>query len=258
LALGSEVRARGRGMGCDIIGRVMDALPRAILIDLDDTILDDSGCVDACWTDACEEASARAAGIDARALHEAIRAYARTWWDDPVNHQRGRLDLRTATAEIVEEALRQLSHDPALAREVANHYRDLREDRAALFPGAIETLEWLRRSGVRLGMMTNGAGPAQRAKIERFDLARHFDEIVIEGEFGCGKPDPRVFSTLLKALACSPEEAWAVGDNLEFDVFGAMDMGIRGIWVDREARGVGDGISRQPDRVIASIVELRC
>ncbi len=104
-------------------------------------------------------------------------------------------------------------------------------------------------------MMTNGAAQSQRAKIERFGLAPYFQHIVIEGEFGCGKPDPRVFGALLEALGAKPAEAWAVGDNIEFDVFGAMDAGIHGIWVDPSGSELPED-ARKPDRVIASIREL--
>ena len=127
---------------------------------------------------------------------------------------------------------------------------------ALLFDGAIETLEWLRSRGVRLGMMTNGAGAAQRVKIEKFGLASYFEHILIEGEFGCGKPDPRVFATLLNALRVEPADTWAVGDNLEFDVFGPMGAGIHGIWIDASGNGLPVGETRRPNRVIASFREL--
>ena len=42
-----------------------------------------------------------------------------------------------------------------------------------------------------LAMITNGASATQRAKIERFHLAPYFDHILIEGELGFGKPEPR-------------------------------------------------------------------
>jgi putative hydrolase of the HAD superfamily len=109
---------------------------------------------------------------------------------------------------------------------------------------------------VQLGLMTNGGGPAQRAKIDRFGLAPYFEHIVIEGEFGCGKPDPRVFESLLRALRVEPHEGWAVGDNIEVDVYGAMDVGIHGIWVDASGRGLPAGVTRRPNRVIASLSEL--
>ena len=42
-------------------------------------------------------------------------------------------------------------------------------------PEAIDTVRWLRESGRRLALLTNGGGPAQRKKIVRFGLADLFD-----------------------------------------------------------------------------------
>lgn len=231
-------------------------LPRAILIDLDDTILDDSGCVEQCWIDACTEAARLVPELDVGSIRHAVRERADAWWSDADRHQRGRLDLRAATTEIVTEVLGTLGHDLGLGPGIANRYRDLREERVAVFAGAIETLEWLRESGVRLGMMTNGAGAAQRAKIERFALAGHFEHIIIEGEFGVGKPDPRVYHTLLRKLDATAINTWAIGDNLKMDVYGAMDIGIHGIWIDPTDRGVPVDW-REPDRIVRSLSELR-
>jgi putative hydrolase of the HAD superfamily len=232
-------------------------LPAGILIDLDDTILDDSGCVEACWADACTEAAKRVPGLDAAALQLDITTYANWWWSNADRTRIGRLDLHAATRKIVTETMRRMGvADAKIAADVAILYRALRDQRSRLFEGAIETLEELRARGVRLGLMTNGAATPQRAKIERFGLAHHFEHIVIEGEFGAGKPDPRVFASLLEALRVEPGDAWAVGDNIEVDVFGAMDAGIFGIWVDASGRGLPVGATRQPDRIITTLREL--
>jgi putative hydrolase of the HAD superfamily len=213
--------------------------------------------VDACWDDACAEAARLVAGLDVAAFRQAIDARARWFWADPGRHRTGRLDLRAASRGIAGHALEQLGRpDPAVAAQIGNLYRDLREERACLFPGAIETIERLRAGGVRLGMMTNGGSASQRAKIERFGLARHFDCIVIEGEFGAGKPDRRVFETLLAGCQASPAETWAVGDNLEWDVAGPQSLGITGIWVDSAGKGLPPGNGVTPDRVIRSLAEL--
>jgi putative hydrolase of the HAD superfamily len=231
-------------------------LPEAILIDLDDTILDDSGCVEACWIDACSDAARYIPDLDVDAIRRAVRERGDAWWSDAMRHRRGRLDLRAATMEIVIEVLSALGYDPSFGPGIANHYRDLREERVTVFDGAIETLEWLRGRGVRLGMMTNGAGSAQCSKIERFALAQHFEHIIIEGEFGAGKPDARVFETLLRELRTTPANAWAIGDNLTADVYGAMDVGIHGIWIDPTDRGVPVDW-REPDRTVRGLSELR-
>jgi putative hydrolase of the HAD superfamily len=230
-------------------------MPRGILLDLDDTILDDSGCVEACWADATAAAALLVPGLQSGLLYDAIQEYANWWWADAGRNQRGRLDLRSATTSIVEEALRRLGFDAsAVASAIANQYRDLREERTRLHDGALETMDWLRTQGIALGLMTNGAGPPQRAKIERFGLTNYFEHIVIEGDFGVGKPHPRVFEALLAALGVAPGEAWAVGDNLEADVRGAMRLGLHGVWVDRQNLGVTDGT--RPDRIISHLKDL--
>lgn len=231
-------------------------LPEAILIDLDDTILDDSSCVESCWIDACAEAAKVIPGLNVDLIRRTVRRRADTWWSNADRHQRGRLDLRAATAEIVTEVLELLGHDSRFGPGIANHYRDLRDERVRPFKGALETLSWLRERGVKLGMMTNGAGPAQRAKIERFELAEHFAHIVIEGEFGVGKPDRAVYETLLKELDVSPADTWAIGDNLRWDVYPPMEMGMHGIWVDPTDRGVPVDW-REPDRIVRALSDLR-
>ena len=242
--------------------------PDAIIFDLDDTIIDDSGAVSACWEQACHEAAARIAGLDPAALRAAFERERDSFWSDPGRLREGRLDLRAASTSIVGQALRSLGLDvPGAAAEIANRYRDLREERLCLFPGAVETLEWFRSRGVRLGMATNGDAAGQRAKIVRFGLAPYFDRIIIEGEFGFGKPEREVYEALLASLGTEPAKTWFVGDNLEFDVGAPQSFGVYGIWVDRDSEGLAfapvsslgarpSRTSIQPDRIIRSIGEL--
>ncbi len=231
--------------------------PRAILFDLDDTILDDSSTSDSGWRATCGEAAGRTPGLDADRLVAAINA-ARDWFRaDPERHRILRADLRAARIWMVTESLRKVGHpDEHLAAEIANRYSDLREEAVAPILGAIDVLEQFRSRGARLALLTNGAGPAQRQKIDRFDLARHFDYICIEGEFGCGKPDERVYAAAIRALDVAPAATWMVGDNLEWDVAAPMRMGIGGVWVDREGTGLPEGTEVSPLRVIRSVTEL--
>ena len=83
-------------------------------------------------------------------------------------------------------------------------------------------------------MVTNGDARLQRDKIACHDLQRFFGVVVIEGEFGCGKPDQRVFRHALEALGVPARGAWMVGDRLDWDVEGAQKVGLGGIWIDRD------------------------
>jgi putative hydrolase of the HAD superfamily len=158
----------------------------------------------------------------------------------------------------VDQALNSLGHNlPGAGAEIASRYRDLREERICLFPGAIETIEWFRSQGIRLGMATNGNAAGQRAKIERFGLAPYFERIIVEGEFGLGKPHREVYETLFASLNADPAKMWSIGDNLEWDVGAPQALGVYGIWVDGAGEGLPIDASVQPDRIIAAISELR-
>jgi putative hydrolase of the HAD superfamily len=231
-------------------------LPTAIFLDLDDTLIDDSANIDSGWLTACTEAC-RGSTLDLDALVAQIHAVRGWYWSDPERHRVGRQDLRATSASIVAQALAELGSDDAgLASKIGHRYRDLRDEGIALFPDSIATLETLRSRGVRLALLTNGSAAGQRAKIDRFDLARYFDCVCIEGELGWGKPEERVYVHALKSLNVDPERVWMVGDNLEWDVAAPMKLGITGIWYDRFKTALPEGHSMKPDRIIRSLSEL--
>ena len=241
----------------------MPDLPRALFFDLDDTIIDDSSNVDSGWRTAVTKLAPSGLEVDAllRLIHEVCDWY----WSDSERHRVGRADLRSTSAWIVGEALRRLgTPDDGLSSSIGNRYRDIREEGQQLLPGAIDTLETLKTLDVRLALLTNGSAESQRRKVLRFGLEPYFDYLSIEGEFGCGKPDERVYKGALTALAAEPRDTWMVGDNLEWDVAAPMRLGITGIWFDRHAAGLpisvtaklfADGATK-PDRVIRSLTEL--
>ena len=218
-------------------------LPEAIIFDLDDTIVDDSGDVATCWDIACAEGVAGLDGVQPAVLLAAIERERDWYWADPARHREGRLDLRAASSRIVAQALDRLGvPDSELGRVIGNRYRDLREERISLLPHAIETLEHFCRRGVRLGMATNGSTVGQRAKIEKFGLAPYFERIIVEEEFGLGKPHREVYEALFAALRADPAKTWFVGDNLEFDVGAPQMLGVYGIWVDVAGDGLPAGL----------------
>lgn len=246
-------------------------LLQAILLDLDDTILADSEGAAGCWQHVCAQYAARAGCAAPEPLATAIAAERAWYWDDRERQRRGRLDLVAARREIVGRALARLrsvdgnrlddndGRDEALAEEIAASYAALRVAGVAPFPGAIETVATLRERGLRLALLTNGNGTSQRAKIERHALAPYFDCILVEGEFGAGKPDPRIFRQALGELGTSAARTWMVGDNLEGDIAGAQAVGIAGVWVDVSGVGLPAGSTVRPAYSIRALPEvLRC
>lgn len=235
-----------------------NTLPRAVLLDLDDTIVDDSGGSAGCWRDACALHQEALDPIGADTLDDAIRRARRWYWADADRHRDGRLDLPAARTHVTRLALQELGRDDAdLAAAIASTYGALRTRDLRLLDGALETVTWLRERGCRLALVTNGAGSAQRLKIDRFGLEPLFDAILIEGELGFGKPDPRVYRRALEALDAEPRDAWMVGDNLDWDVAPPQRLGMAGIWIDRHGSGLPTGHEARPDRIVRSLAELR-
>ena len=107
-----------------------------------------------------------------------------------------------------------------------------------------------------MALITNGLSSIQRGKIDRFGLDLFFDCIIIEEEFGVGKPDPRVFQYALDQLAVQPWETMMVGDNLETDIAGAQSLGIYTVWVDWKGGGLPEGSPTTPDSTVRSVAEL--
>ena len=145
--------------------------------------------------------------------------------------------------------------DDALADELAAAYRAVRRTMRPLDPAAEATLDDLARTH-RLGLVTNGAADLQREKLAVTTLASRFATIVISSDVGVGKPDPAVFRAALRALSVSADDAVMVGDSLERDVAGARAAGMRSVWLDRidDAAAGGPAV---PTARIRDLGELR-
>ena len=228
---------------------------RALLIDLDDTLLDYTGGVDDSWLEACT-AVAAPAGVDPAPLVRAVAGARRWFWSDPERHRRERTDMPGAWRKIAERALAEIGAPEALGADIAGDFAERRWARMTLYPGVPEALERLRERRLSLALVTNGDRAQQRRKVEQYDLARFFDAILIEGEFGAGKPDASVYRHVLEALGARPPEAWMVGDNLEWDVAAPQRLGLRGVWVDAEGQGVPPDQPIRPDLIIRQFTEI--
>ncbi|MBA3029429.1 MAG: HAD family hydrolase [Desulfobacteraceae bacterium] len=230
--------------------------PKGILFDLDDTIISYSPVAEPLWRKLCREFTFRHDSCDAEVLYETLMEISNGYWSDAERHRMGRLNLEAARREVMDLVSARLGLDPAEARSMADAFSVQREEAVHIFDKARETLEHLNQRGVKLAMMTNGHSSKQRAKINRFGLEKYFSAILVEGEMGFGKPDPAVYHRALKALALSPEEVWAVGDNLEWDVAGPQKLGIFGIWNDFANTGLPEDSDIIPDRIINTIYDL--
>lgn len=116
------------------------------------------------------------------------------------------------------------------ARTIADDYIDGLGAFGDLYPGARELLEELS-SQATLALVSNGIGVVVRTKVERLDLERYFNAIVVSGEVGIAKPHGRFFDIAFEQLA-HPDKAATlmIGDNLASDIAGGINYGIDTCW----------------------------
>lgn len=143
--------------------------------------------------------------------------------------------------------------DPELAVNLGDAFVRKREAIVDIYSDVERTLDHLK-DGFQLAILTNGLSDLQRKKIRASGLASYFDVTVISGDLGEGKPCPAVFQHTLDLLGVPASQAMMVGDNIERDVRGAQEVGITGVWINRDQEENATDVS--PDLTIVSLEDL--
>ena len=123
------------------------------------------------------------------------------------------------------------------AKEKFNIYLNLYKENWILFDDAIEVLETLKNN-YKLAIITNGDGIQQREKLQKTKIEKYFSEIIISSEIGVAKPDKQIFEVACKNLNIKSQECIMIGDKYKTDVQGAINAGIKAIWVNRKNENI--------------------
>lgn len=124
--------------------------------------------------------------------------------------------------------------------------------RVSMFADVMPALNQLRERFV-LASISNGF-----ADLQTIGLDQHFSVSLAAHQFGCAKPDPRIFLAMLEHLKLAPEECMYIGDDLRIDVQGAQQVGMSAAWVNRQAIALENApyVGIKPDLVIRDLHEL--
>ena len=94
--------------------------------------------------------------------------------------------------------------------------------------GSVEILAELKALGTPLYGLTNFSAETYRPTLERFEFLRWFRGVLVSGEEGIIKPDPRIFELLLERFAIDPKRAVYI-DDVAVNVDAACPFGIHAI-----------------------------
>lgn len=230
---------------------------KAILFDLDDTLIWDEKSVAEAFRATCELAAVRK-NMDPELLKENVQKHARALyasydtyaftedigispfemlWGDFQDDGYWLEKLMTLVPAYRKsawtKALQDMGiDDEQLGEELANTFAINRKEMPFVYDDTFTVLDQLKEN-YQLLMLTNGSPDLQQTKLDLTpQLAPYFDHIVVSGAFGKGKPDPSIFAYALKCLGVDADEAMMVGDNLKTDILGASQFGMKSIWIN--------------------------
>jgi len=112
--------------------------------------------------------------------------------------------------------------------KVADQYIYHLSKQTHLLKGTIKLLDYLKPK-YTLHIITNGFAEVQEGKLQNSNLVSYFDVIVNSEMAGVKKPNPIIFEAALRLANVSKATSLMIGDNLEADVFGALDYGMDAI-----------------------------
>ena len=208
-------------------------MPRLALFDLDDTLISSK---DAFVTWVEEVLAGHGAEGDAR------------WFAD---------NEHTFWTGVPEDAFRGMVEHFGLAAEPTEllaAYRGRMVELLTVGAGVVDGLEALRDAGWRIGIVTNGFGDFQNAKIDAVGLRAYVDVVCISDVEGSWKPEAKIFQLASERAGAPLEGGWMVGDSLGSDIAGGNGVGMHTAWV-RHGRRVA-AVDPQPEHVIENVAEV--
>ncbi|WP_438445765.1 HAD family hydrolase [Gorillibacterium sp. sgz5001074] len=232
---------------------------KAVLFDLDDTLLWDERSVEEAFLATCLAAQNKYPEIDPAALEASVRKEARALYESyetfPFTKMIGINPFEAFWAHFSEgehEMFRKLEKqspgyrieawtrglagigigDAELGKQLAELFPAERRKRPLTYEQTFRVLDELKGK-VKLLLLTNGAPDLQKEKLAGVPaLEGYFDYIVISGNFGEGKPAPSIFRHAVELLGIEPSEGLMVGDKLTTDILGSNGIGMPNVWIN--------------------------
>lgn len=99
-----------------------------------------------------------------------------------------------------------------------------------LFAGVEKLLANLKKK-YKIAILTNGKSYGQNLKIKNLGLDKYCDAVVVSGDYQIKKPNPKIFEITAEKLDVEINKCYYVGDTFSKDIYGAYLSGMKPIWI---------------------------
>jgi len=229
---------------------------RATIFDLDETLIDAMDGLPGAHMAVVEELKAylenEGIKIDQKTLLNRIRDL-----DDSMN-LKVEYDRDKWWQELLNEFDIKIKLKQEFRRKLTKKYWFTYASLVEPYEDTVPTLEYLKRKGYLLGLITDtdGTPGIKKTRLERLSIYPMFDAIVIAGEdTEHTKPNSEPYLEIARHLKASPEECVFIGDKPHTDIKGAFKAGMKAILIQR--RNWDTSIENTPKIVIENLEQLK-
>lgn len=112
-----------------------------------------------------------------------------------------------------------------------------------VFDSTYDVLDYLNAK-YELHIITNGFEEAQEKKMKASNLRKYFSTVTNSEMVGVKKPNPKIFNFAMDLANAKPEHSVMIGDSLEADIKGAIDVGMQALYFDYKNLDYNDSYQR--------------
>ncbi len=220
---------------------------KAVLIDVDDTILDFNKCANTAVRKTFADFSLGFEEKYIATFHEINDSL----WRKVEFGQMTRDEVRRVRWGMVFERLN-IDFDSALFEKqfIANI-----TETAEPMDNALEMVEYLSKK-YTLCVASNSAYSIQSNRLKKAGMFDFFDKFFLSNEIGYAKPNPLYYEKCLEELGnISPSEVFMIGDTLTADIKGGKNAGMHTIWFN--PYGLEPFLDITPDYTVSSLLEIK-
>jgi putative hydrolase of the HAD superfamily len=120
--------------------------------------------------------------------------------------------------------------DEKLAGELGEAYLEFLPLQTHVFDHAIDILQHCADKGVQQHIITNGFEGTQMQKMTNSNMLHFFDAIITSEKAMSLKPNAAIYAFAFAKTGATIEDSIMIGDAVDVDVKGAMDVGMDAVW----------------------------
>jgi len=194
---------------------------KAVLFDLDQTLID----LVRMKTEACKSAI--------RAMIKAgLKIDEKTGYRKLMQiYFRIGIDSNIAFTKFLEEEVGKV--DEKTLRAGIDAYLKTKPSFLKPYPHVLETLEYLKSLGLKLGVITDAPKTKAIQRLEGMNIIHFFDLIITFDDTGENKPSDKPFKLAIEKVNLYPEEILFVGDSFIRDIRPAEKLGMKTLRIKR-------------------------